>query len=660
MEDWLGQTPALVASIAVVFGPGLFVLAAIGIRGLGLWALAPAISTTALTGSALVTGLLGIPWRPLPAALSILVLAGVALAFRQGFGLPAAPARAPDRLRGILTTGVLIGIAFTGVRLGMYIGEPAAISQTNDAAFHLSALRFALDAGAASPLEISGVIGATSFYPSGWHVLTVLVPQLTGASVEVAANTVSLVLAAVAWPLGVAYLARSAAGTLAGSVAAALAGFITAFPLLLIQWGILYPQLLAVAVLPAAVAVVVAAAALRSGHPAEAEAPADADRRTRTACAIRVIVVIAAAAGAIAVAQPSVLLAWAAASLAFGVSAAILGRATMARRVRVLAWSALLAGVLLTAAAWWFFSRSVSVRWPPTAGKAEALVEILANAHLGYPPSILVSALALIGLGVAVASPRLRWLGAVWLVFSGLYFTTAAIGSPVLRSWLVGAWYEDPYRLAALTPVATLPLAGIGGAWLVSLAVRGVRTASGVRGAQPGRRAGGVAMALIGVVGAVALVIVPQIDRRDVFADRIDPNLYAVSADSFLSADELAILERLDDLVPEDAVVVGNPSTGAAFGYALSGRDVIPRSWAAPSNAAYSVLWTSLRDAGTNPQVCAALDTLGATYVLDFGPGEVYPGRWVMPGFTNIDGQPGFELVAREGAASLYEVTACG
>ena len=144
-------------------------------------------------------------------------------------------------------------------------------------------------------------------------------------------------------------------------------------------------------------------------------------------------------------------------------------------------------------------------------------------------------------------------------------------------------------------------------------------------------------------------------------------NLCYISGSSLLS-DTLAPAERgqyqgMSDLSVNASAALSSISSGfilAAFGYALSGRDVIPRSWAAPSNAAYSVLWTSLRDAGTNPQVCAALDTLGATYVLDFGPGEVYPGRWVMPGFTNIDGQPGFELVAREGAASLYEVTACG
>ena len=111
--------------------------------------------------------------------------------------------------------------------------------------------------------------------------------------------------------------------------------------------------------------------------------------------------------------------------------------------------------------------------------------------------------------------------------------------------------------------------------------------------------------------------------------------------------------------MPPDAVVIGNPSTGMAFGYAISGRNVIPRTWAPPAGDAYGVLWTSLRDVAQDPAVCPALGAFGAEYVLDFGPGEEYPGRWIMPGFADLDGQQGFELVDREGAASLWRVTAC-
>ncbi|PZU28397.1 MAG: hypothetical protein DI577_10080 [Microbacterium sp.] len=168
-----------------------------------------------------------------------------------------------------------------------------------------------------------------------------------------------------------------------------------------------------------------------------------------------------------------------------------------------------------------------------------------------------------------------------------------------------------------------------------------------------------VAVMVVTAIGVVSLVVAPQVARRDVFAHVVDPNLYTTTATSYLSTDELILLRRLNESVPADAVVVGNPSTGMAFGYALSGRNVIPRTWAPPTGEAYDVLWTSLRDVAENPAVCPALDAFGARYVLDFGPGEEYPGRWLMPGFDDLGDRPGFALVDREGAATLWRVTAC-
>ena len=642
MLDWLAQAPALVASLAVLVVPGIAIGLAAGLRGFSLWALAPAVSTGVLTAASAGLGLIGIGWRPAAAAIAVAILAVVVAGARFALRLGAVPLRRPDALRAVLLVGTAAGVVLCAVRLCSYIGDPVSISQTNDAAFHLSALRFAIDTGAASPLEIGEVIGSRSFYPSAWHVLASLVAQLSGAGIEVAANTVTVVVGAVAWPLGLALLTRVAAGTLAAALAAPFAGAVAAFPLLLVQWGVLYPQLLAVALLPAAVAVLADARALSAGEGALAA------RATRTA------LVAAVAAFAVAIAQPSVLLAWALAALAIAFWALVASGRDLRARTRAGLWAGLGAAVLATVVLWWYFSRSVSVTWPPTEGKGESILRVLTNAHLGYPPAIVVSVLALVGLVVAILRPRLRWIATVWLVLAGLYVVSAAVGSPALRGLLVGAWYEDPYRLAAMTPFVTVPLAGIGAAWITAWATRGGSVRS--RWTRP---AAWVSSGAVIVLAVGSFLAAPRIDRRDVFVDRVDDNLYAVTDDSFLSADELALLRRLDEVLPEGAVVIANPSTAASFGYALSGRDVIPRTWTPPAGSAYGVLWNSLRDVATDPQVCPALDAFEARYVLDFGPGEAYPGRWVMPGFTDLEGQSGFELVDREGDASLWRVTAC-
>jgi hypothetical protein len=635
--EWLAEAPALLVAALVVFLPGLLVGIVLRVRGLLLWAVAPAVSIAVLTGTALVLALFGVPWRPWSAGIAVAAV----LVLAAGVRLLIAPVAAPDARRDVgrwmLAIGLAAGITFTALRVGLYIGTPSAISQTNDALFHLNAVRFAVETGAASPLQLTSMIGAGSFYPSAWHVMASLVVQLTGTSVEVAANATSIAVAALAWPLGVATLTRAVSGTRAAAVATAMAAAIPAFPLLMLQWGVLYPQLVAVAVLPVTITVVIAAGELcgarRSGW-------------------LRPCVLIAAGLVAILCAQPSVLLAWLTAVFAFAFWEVVRRWRDVAPRVRAFAMTGLLAAAAGSAALWYVFGRSIDGTWPPSTGATTAVLEVLVNGYLGYPWSVGASILAIIGLVVAARCARLRWLATTWVVFAVLYIVAAAIATRVVRAFLVDPWYDDPYRLAALLPVVVLPLAGIGAASVMRWSATILGSAA--------RRGAAVAIGAVVAVGAVSLIVAPEIQRRDVFAHRVDPNVYRVTADSFLSTDELTLLERLDASVPADAVVIGNPGTAMAFGYAISGRNVVPRTWNPPPGDAFGVLWTSLRDVATDPAVCPALDAFGARYVLDFGPGEEYPGRWLMPGFDRLEGQAGFEMLDRVGKASLWRVTACG
>jgi hypothetical protein len=106
--------------------------------------------------------------------------------------------------------------------------------------------------------------------------------------------------------------------------------------------------------------------------------------------------------------------------------------------------------------------------------------------------------------------------------------------------------------------------------------------------------------------------------------------------------------------------VIGNPGTGAAFGYALSGAAVYPAKWQIPASADFALLAERLRDAGDDPEVCDAVDRLGIRYALDFGPGDPGTGRQQLAGLTGFADADGFEPVDAEGAASLWRITACG
>jgi hypothetical protein len=646
--DWVAQTPAFVAAAAVVFVPGLAIGYALRLRGMALWALAPVGSTVLLSVFAIGFGLIDIPWNPWTAGIGCLVATGAAILSARAFGPRRRSDATPTTSRWLLATALAAGIVLGALRVGFYIREPAAISQSNDAVFHLNALRWILEQGSASSLDVSAVVGGRSFYPAAWHALSSLTVQLSGAEISVAANMVSIVIAAVIWPLGIAWFTRQATGgsIVAAALAAALSPLLLAFPLLMLAWGVLYPYALSVALLPAAVGIVVSV-------PAWIEGSGPLERRSANAILGGVLVL--AGLGALALSQPAVLLAWGVLAVVWFAWWALPRARVAAPRRRMVLFGSVGAALLTFAGLWIVLTRGTTgSHWPPFRGRIEVLADVLLNAPVLLPAAVGVSILMLVGLVVAVRRADLRWLATSWLVLAGLYGVSAAVGQPQLRRWLLGAWYADPYRLAALLPVVVIPLAAIGLLTVVTWAA----------GALSARRAGtgtAAAIASIAAVGTLGLVVAPVVHMPRLYEDLKDArSLYESRPASFLSPDERALLEQLDELVPAGARVIGNPSTGVGFGYLLSGRDVYPRTWAPPARDWWWLLAERMNLAATDDEVCAALESAGSpAYVLDFGLGEEGPGKYVMPGMTAFAHHAGFELVAEKGDVSLWRITAC-
>jgi len=644
--EWLVAAPIFLSAVGFLYVPGLLVGSALRLRGLALFALAPVGSVAVLAVLAIVYGAAGVAWSALSASAGVAIIA--VLAWGLAHVLRVDQSVVPQPRHRLLLVGVTVGGVLGALRFAFYVGDPAAISQTNDAVFHLNALRWVLETGSASSLDLSGVIGASSFYPAAWHAIASLVALGDPSVLPVAANMTALVVIALIWPTGVAWLTQVATrghsfSAQAAVFAAALSSSLVSFPLLMFQWGVLYPYALGVALLPAALAVTIAL-------PRWADGVRDPARR-RATIGVGILLILASI-GALALAQPAAMLAWAALAASWGVVGAVGGLARSGERLRA-ALTLVLATVAL-GILWYVLSRGTSgSHWPPFRGKLETAVDILGNGPLLLPPAWAVSALMLGGLVVAVRRPDLRWLVIGWVGFSGLYAIAAAIGHPLLRRWVLGPWYADPYRLGALLPVVVIPLAAIGlAAFLVWVAARSEKM---------GRILAPSALGVIAAVGVLSLALQPVVQMPKVIEGEWDNQTrYAANDESFLSPDERELLERLDEEVPETERVIGNPSTGTGYGYLLSGRDVYPRTWSAPRSAEWAILAERLRDVAVDPDVCDALAMYGSPeYVLDFGEGEQTAGRYLMPGFTDLSGQDGFELVDREGDASLWRITAC-
>lgn len=644
---WLLESGVIVVAAVWMFVPGVLFAAAAGLRGLAMWALAPVASTAVLAVVAVLFGLAGIAWAPWTAGIAAVVIAGVAWGLRVLLP-PTRTASSPTTGPGwVLPAGIGLGTVLAGLRLGLYIGAIDNVSQTNDAVFHLNALRYILDTGSASSLDIVGMLGTSGIYPAAWHAPASLIAMSTGADLAVVANALSVVIGALVWTSGIAWLTLVTTGgdRLAAGAAAALSAALAAFPLLMIQWGVLYPSLLAIALLPAALAVVVGLRARLRGS----------TRRWRDAAWAVLLIVVSLA--AIALSQPSLLLAWGVVAVSFGVWFVIGAWRDATRRRRVIMLVLAIVGVGGFAVIWLAMILLVGAVWPHSRGHVEALLDIVLNGQVAFPVAIGVSILMIIGLVVCVRTPRLRWLATAWLAIAVLYYVSVAVGNPILRS-IVDPFYNDPYRVAALFPLVVVPLAGIGVAWVARWAGTALRSR---RAAGDGDTATSAwTLGVLAAFGIVSLVVAPLIQWRDVWFDLVDRTTkYDISNSSYLSIDERTLLERLPESVPPDALIVGNPSTGMAFGYALGDHSVYPLTWQPPRTTAYDTLASSLKYAATDPAVCPAIELIGARYVFDFGIGGRDAGRFALPGFTGLEGRDGFELVDREGRASLWRITAC-
>lgn len=638
--DWATQLPVIIAAIAVIYVPGVLAVRFAGLRGLALLASAPLFTVAGTATIALALGAFGMTWSPVAwgGGMCVLIVLAALIGWWARGRLPDAGA-SPSRW--LMPTAIALGVILSTWRIVTYVHDPAGISQTNDAVFHMSAVRYILQTDDASSLHVNAVIGGHSFYPAAWHALVSLIVLITGAGISIAANMLTVVIAGLIWTLGIAWLARAITGsTTVAAYAAVLAGALQTFPLLMFQWGVLFPNALSTALIPAAIALVIAV-------------PAWSGITRRAAHIVRVALLLLVAVAAILLAQPAGVLPWAAISVVW-LTVQIWARRPVWGTSRAIAVIVVLWVVL--GAGWLYLARGTSgSHWSPFRGKWEALLDVLLNGQVLIPFAFGTSVLMLVGLVASARTPGLRWFAVSWLGISALYLLVAAISTPLVRVDILGAWYADPYRIAALAPIVVIPLAAIGTDASLRFIARRL-----------GRSAESTPMLVAGLAGAVVFMIV-LIFVRPVALPAITQGTYdresryVAAADAYLNPDERALLESLADEVPTDARVIGNPSTGSGFGYFLSGVDVYPRTWAAPRTPQWQTIALNLRDAANDPAVCEALKAYGdPDYVLDFGPGEQGPGRYLMPGMTDFAGQPGFELVDSVGDdASLWRITAC-
>lgn len=672
---WWSFLPQLLGSAALLILPGLFVAFALRFRGFDAFGLAPALSVGVIVIASTATPFLAIGFGVLPVAAVAIVLSTVAwLATRsrtpaEASSPPAAVSLTASEGSGRAEGGegessvtapglaarlapfAALGLAsvLIGARVLQVISAPDAFSQTYDAVFHLNSVKFAVDTGQASSLTIGDMTGG-GFYPAGWNAVAALVASTFGLDVVVAVNITSIIIAALFWPLGCIVLARWIVGrkllpTLLAAIASASLG---AFPLLMLDFGVLYPNLLSISILPGSIALAVMLLGL--------------GREDKPSAAAPWLALLLSLSGLV-VAHPTTFMAWLTWTIPMVAAIAVQRlpqlwrqRFTDRRALRIHAGA--LAGYLAVVAALWILLRPPSDAsfWKPYHTAPQALGEALVVSPMDLPPAWLVAPLMLGGLWVAFKNARYRWVAGVFLIFTALFVIVSGFPVSRARSLLTGVWYNDSYRLAALLPLVAVVLVAVGADW-ASRKLEGVpfpRIAPDAgRGPGVARTAGVVLLA----VAAVALGQQGGVEKEAQLAAA----KYVVTPNSpLVSSDELSVIKRLREDVPDDAVILGNPYTGSALSYALGDRKSAQLHILSYVSPELQEIYDGLGSVTSDPDVCKAVRDEKSYYVLDFGTNEVHGGDHTPLGLRNLERNPGVQLVDSQGDAKVYRITACG
>lgn len=663
MTAWLPLLLVSLATCLLLIIPGGILLVAAGRRGADVLLLAPAASVSLIALSAIGLGASHIPWGPLPIAVITLVCAALVLITRvllrrftpigalsttdRSRSTEAEPWTAPMTWRARedvwIYVGLLVGVGLMARHVKNILGRPDTISQTFDNIFHLSAVRAILDSGNASALTLSSLNAApgdSSFYPAAWHDLVSLTVQLTGSSIPVASNAV-LTGACVLWVFSCVFLARQILPSTPWIpvATAVLAASFSAFPGLALSFGVLYPNLLGIALAPVLVGL---------GLQLLGVTPV---RRFTWPVAMAYSVLVAPG---VALSHPNAVMTvvvFAAAAVTVWCVRAFVAAVRKEASRRWLGVSpVILAGALTLGATLWVTVRPPvsQLRWEPVMSVSDAAGQALLNAPLGLWPAWTVSGLAAVGVYRIVRSRENLWLlvagvliGYAWII----------IASEPFNEWRVtatGVWYTDPYRVAMILPLVALPLAVLGTHHLT------------IRLVHMPWREGWRGVAVTVLIGVLLVTATQRSGYMNAAIERFHESYAVTPHGQLLSDDEEALLARLDDDVPEGAVIATNPWNGSSLAYPLSDRMTTNHHALAYVSPDEQILNNSLDEADSDPSVCPAIERLGVEYVLDFGPQNVNGAETVYTGFDDLAHSPGFELVDHEGAAKLYRVTACG
>lgn len=667
MSTWLALASATLVAVATITIVGLPVALALRLRGFALAFLCVPAAFAVLAAASVLMPFLGVRWSILPAIALSLALSTLLLLLRRWIKPATAAARPRGSSLAVSLGAAAIGGAAIAFLLVTGFGSGDAISQTFDGAFHLNTVQYMLDSGTASPFQM----GLTSpgdpvFYPTLWHAFVTIIAQVTGASIPIATNAALLAVSAVVWPLGALGLARAVAGpslrvTL---IAGALVGAFSNFPFFLAGYGVIYPYILAIALTPYAM---VACLLLLGLGPS---------RRSLEISGFALALLILGSLGAAVLAHPSaffVVVLWSISPVVWRAVGMYRGRGvqntdglinypiprgTPRRLAATLALLALTAIVLVA----WSTGRTTDNVWQGFFGFRAAALKVLASLPHLPGTAWAMSILIILGVSLTWRHRSMRWVLGSAATLAVFYYISDGFPSSEWRSLLLGPWYNDPRRLAALIPLGAIPLATLGASAAWVMLKPGLQRVSQTFARSPQRATCALttgALLLLFAIGQASSLGAMTIVKASYTV--LAPGKAPQSGHSLLNSDELQLLHRLASEVPAGEIIANNPLNGSSLSYAIAHRKALfPHAGGNYDPRSYKLV-DSLVSSPT--RACTLARELHVSYVLDFGQDYVLdaktPRAIPFERMKNLGESPILTKVDHEGTAVLYKITGC-
>lgn len=663
--SWLATIPLLLFAVVLAFGPGYAMGWALRIPARLRVFYAPLLTFALVAVSAIVLGKTGIAWSLISfvSVAAVMVAAAAGLMWLVGRRWPAlASASWPGNdvpVAWPVVGAVLGGFLVLHMTEDMVYG-PEAFSQSLDNSFHMNAIRWIQEHGDASSLTMGAVSAADqepTFYPAGWHDFVSLIYSTTGTSIATATIVTVLLAAGILWPCSLVAFSLSIPKLrrLQALAIPAIIGGFAAFPGLLLRWGVLFPNLLGYALLPTFVALM--------AHLVQALL-----RREFSVLLSLGLSALVSIAG-LALVHPNAVVS----AVVFALPMLLAGVVQVSRSHELALrqkWvgSLLLVGVSIGCVGAWVVLRpdnAASSSWFPILSEGDALYQFLFlglenGNQLGdtFNPSHVVGFLALWGVGYLLYKRRNLWLIASWALIGYLWIIAATVPRGDFRLLMVGPWYTDHFRLAALIVFPSAVLAGIGlGGFVEGLLTWIVRRV-------PRTARLNVATAGMGVAAVLVLVLagltsrVPSVQETTLAVSKE----YQVTPSSVVvTQDELNVINEIPKIVPKSDTIVNNPWDGSPFIYALANRHLTSYHFEFQTSPKYAAIINDLKDAATNPEVCREVKQYRAYWYvhmenqLNFGPdAQKNYDALVEASATDL-----MTPVYSSGPVVLYRITAC-